>query len=393
MKLSLTSKVKTKFLTSFQGINKSLRSFYANRYTNYMLDKSTFLARLTTVSLLSVCFGSIAWICFVKTDQIIIAQGKLIPFGQVKEIRAPENAVITELLVNEGEKVQKGAPLIKLDNEVTYSSLSKYIDIIDNLNLQISQKEAENQIILDKINSSISSLQSRLSILLHKRKLFKELEVTGGISRIQVMDLDDRIIQLNYELTKNDFEKNELSKRFLNQINKLRSDILSAEISLAKARNDERYKIIRSPVEGVVFDLKPTSVGFLAQNREPILKIVPNTRLIASLEVVSDKIGFIRLNDTVEVNIDSFPANDFGTVEGYISHIASDALEPTPGKRTTLSYPVSVKLNNQYILTDANQIPLQSGMSVAGHIKLRKVTYLQLLLNDLSSKVDAVREF
>ena len=32
-------------------------------------------------------------------------------------------------------------------------------------------------------------------------------------------------------------------------------------------------------------------------------------------------------------------------------------------------------------------------MSVAGHIKLRKVTYLQLLLNDLSSKVDAVREF
>ena len=104
--------------------------------------------------------------------------------------------------------------------------------------------------------------------------------------------------------------KDEFIERFSAQINRLRGDILSAEISLSKAKNDERYKIIRSPVEGIVFDLKPTAVGFLAQNREPILKIVPNTNLIAYLEVESDKIGFIRKNNTVEVNIDSFPAND-----------------------------------------------------------------------------------
>ena len=391
MRLTIISKIK--FPNSFLTFIDSVRSFYSRRYSDYMLDKSSFLARITTVSILSVCFGSIAWICFVKTDQIIIAQGKLIPFGQVKEIRAPENAVITNLLVSEGQKVGKNDPLIKLDNEVTLSSLSKNFDIIDNLKSQIYQKEAEKQIILEKINSSLDSFQSRLDILLHKRTLFKDLEEIGGISRVQVLDIEDKIIQLKNELAKGEFEKNELVKRFLIQTNKLKSDILSAEISLSKAKNDERYKIIRSPVEGVVFDLKPTSVGFLAQNREPILKIIPNTNLIASLEVTSDKIGFIRENDIVEVNIDSFPANDFGTVKGFISHIGSDALEPVPGKRRTLSYPVSVTLKNQYISTDIRQIPLQSGMSVAGHIKLRKVTYLQLLLNDLSSKVNAVREF
>ena len=391
--MSFISRLTTKFSKFSLGITGSVRSFYSARYANYMLDKSTFLARVTTVSILSVCFGSITWLCFVKTDQIVIAQGKLIPFGQVKEIRAPENAVITQLLVTEGEKVEKGAPLIKLDNEVTNSALSNNIDIIDNLKSQIRQKEAENQIILDKINSSIFSFRGRLNILLQKRTLFKELEVIGGISRVQIMDLDDKIIQLNNQLNKSEFEKNELLKRSSFQINQLKSQILSAEISLSKARNDERYKIIRSPVEGVVFDLKPTAVGFLAQNREPILKIVPSTSLIASLEVPSEKIGFIRRNDIVEVNVDSFPANDFGTVEGVISHIGSDALEPSPGKRTALSYPVSVTLNSQYITTDKKKISLQSGMSIAGHIKLRRVTYLQLLLNDLSSKVDSVREF
>ena len=390
--MSISSKLKRIVSSKFFLSKDRLRSFYANRYSNYMLDKSTFLARLTTISIISVCFGSISWICFVKTDQIVIAQGKLIPFGQVKEIRAPENGVITQLLVNDGDKVLKGAPLIVLDNEVSQASLVKYNDIIANLNAQIREKDAEQKIVLNKLNSSIKSINNRLDLLFEKRRLFKRLDEVGGVSRIQVIDLEDRLLQLQNQLNTKSFEKSELIKRFSSQINKLKSDVLSAEISLSKSKNDERYKIIRSPVDGIVFDLKPTSVGFLAQNREPILKIVPNTSLVASLEVASEKIGFVRMNDDVEINVDSFPANDFGTVKGFISHIGSDALEPAPGKRTTLSFPVTVTLKHQHIKSKSKNISLQSGMGVAGHIKLRRVTYLQLLLNELSTKVDAVRE-
>ena len=390
--MSISSKLKRIVSSRFFLSKDRLRSFYANRYSNYMLDKSTFLARLTTISIISVCFGSISWICFVKTDQIVIAQGKLIPFGQVKEIRAPENGVITQLLVNDGDKVLKGAPLIVLDNEVSKASLVKYNDIIANLNAQIREKDAEQKIVLNKLNSSIKSINNRLDLLFEKRRLFKRLDEVGGVSRIQVIDLEDRLLQLKNQLDTKSFEKSELLKRFSSQINKLKSDVLSAEISLSKSKNDERYKIIRSPSDGIVFDLKPTSVGFLAQNREPILKIVPNTSLVASLEVASEKIGFVRLNDDVEINVDSFPANDFGTVKGFISHIGSDALEPAPGKRTTLSFPVTVTLKHQHIKSKSKNISLQSGMGIAGHIKLRRVTYLQLLLNELSTKVDAVRE-
>ena len=390
--MSISSKLKRIVSSKFFLSKDRLRSFYANRYSNYMLDKSTFLARLTTISIISVCFGSISWICFVKTDQIVIAQGKLIPFGQVKEIRAPENGVITQLLVNDGDKVLKGAPLIVLDNEVSQASLVKYNDIIANLNAQIREKDAEQKIVLNKLNSSIKSINNRLDLLFEKRRLFKRLDEVGGVSRIQVIDLEDRLLQLKNQLNTKSFEKSELIKRFSSQINKLKSDVLSAEISLSKSKNDERYKIIRSPSDGIVFDLKPTSVGFLAQNREPILKIVPNTSLVASLEVASEKIGFVRMNDDVEINVDSFPANDFGTVKGFISHIGSDALEPAPGKRTTLSFPVTVTLKHQHIKSKSKNISLQSGMGIAGHIKLRRVTYLQLLLNELSTKVDAVRE-
>ena len=54
------------------------------------------------------------------------------------------------------------------------------------------------------------------------------------------------------------------------------------------------------------------------------------------------------MNDDVEINVDSFPANDFGTVKGFISHIGSE-LRASTGKRTTLSFPVTVTLKHQYI--------------------------------------------
>ena len=45
-------KVKTHSLIKIFSSKDRLRSFYANRYSNYMLDKSTFLARLTTISII-----------------------------------------------------------------------------------------------------------------------------------------------------------------------------------------------------------------------------------------------------------------------------------------------------------------------------------------------------
>ena len=74
------------------------------------------------------------------------------------------------------------------------------------------------------------------------------------------------------------------------------------------------------------------------------------------------------MNDDVEINVDSFPANDFGTVKGFISHIGSDALEPAPGKRTTLSFPVTVTLKHQHIKSKSKNISLQSGMGIAGQL-------------------------
>ena len=116
--------------------------------------------------------------------------------------------------------------------------------------------------------------------------------------------------------------------------------------------------------------------------------------LEANILVPTDKIGFVREGMDVDISIDSFPASDFGVLEGVVKFIGSDALPPNSSPEIrTFSFPVTVNLSDQFLnLKNGNSLPLQTGMSLTANIKLRKVSYLRLLLSNFKSKTDSLKE-
>ena len=103
------------------------------------------------------------------------------------------------------------------------------------------------------------------------------------------------------------------------------------------------YKSIRSPVDGMVFDLKATNIGFVAQPDLPIMKIVPFNKLEADVSIPSSKIGFIKVGMPVDISIDSFPANDFAPLEGFVESIGSDVvISENTNPQGDFFYPASI---------------------------------------------------
>lgn len=133
----------------------------------------------------------------------------------------------------------------------------------------------------------------------------------------------------------------------------------------------------------------------MAQGTETVMKIVPYDTLQASVEIPTNQIGFVKVGMPADVSIDSFPATDFGVLEGEVKSIGSDALAPSQEEnRQQYQYPAMIQLDSQQLkLKDGNKLPLQVGMSVTSNIKLRKVSYLQLLLGSFQDKVDSLRQF
>jgi HlyD family secretion protein len=174
-------------------------------------------------------------------------------------------------------------------------------------------------------------------------------------------------------------------------VEQLRGELADLRSKLTELSVNIRYQDIRSPVDWVVFDLKPTGIGFVAQGSEPVMKIVPYDALQASVQIESRHIGFSKVGKPVDITIDSFPANDFGVIEGKLKSIGSDALAPDE-QHKDYRFPATISLNSQqFKLKSGTLLPLQVGMSLTANIKLRKVTYLQLLLGEFHDKTESLK--
>ena len=123
------------------------------------------------------------------------------------------------------------------------------------------------------------------------------------------------------------------------------------------------------------------------------MQIVPDNNLIAKVGIDSRTIGFVQEGKRVEISIDSFPSSDFGVIDGTVTSIGSDALplDQSLGKGAW-TFPAKIALDNQYLeLKSGKKLRLQAGMSLNANIKLRKVTYLKILLNKFSDKTETLK--
>lgn len=293
------------------------------------VKQSSIWAKAITYSLIGGTVLSIGWLAFAETEEIVITQGKLEPISGVIPIKIPLNGVTNTIYVEEGERVKKGQLLIDLDTEATQAKQNALI-----------QSKRINMQILDKLGF-----------------LLKE----GAVTEVQY---------LQQELTLANLEK----------------EIVENELTL-------KYQQIKSPINGTVFNLIPQKPGYVINTNEPILEIVPEDNLQARVEIESSKIGFVQVGKKVDISIDSFPASDFGVIQGEVTRVSTDALQPDPRFQRGFRYPSNIKLNTQFLETrNGKRLPLQAGMSLTANIKLRKVSYLQLLLGTFSSKADSLKE-
>lgn len=88
-----------------------------------ILRQSPTWARWITITIMSVTTATVLSAFIFKVDESISAQGKLEPEGVVQVVQAPVGGVVEEVLVKEGELVDKGQVVVTLDETSTEAQL------------------------------------------------------------------------------------------------------------------------------------------------------------------------------------------------------------------------------------------------------------------------------
>ena len=356
------------------------------------LQQSRFLARAITWALVGTTAAGLAWLALAKTDEVVVAFGKLQPIGDVKTIQMPVGGVLETMLVKDGQRVTKGQVLLRLDNEATLDRQGSLRTTITAKQAQFRLKEVELARYLNLNDTEQAVTRQNLVLETEILQRFEVLTAVGASAEMQYLQQRNKVREVDGELSRLKVDRLRQVAIIEQALEQIKGELADLGSKLTELQVNIRYQDVRSPVDGVVFDLKPTGPGFVAQGSEPVMKIVPFSALQAKVEIESSDIGFVRVGRPADISIDSFPATDFGVLLGTVKGIGSDALPPDE-RNQTYRFPATIALDTQQLmLKSGKSLPLQVGMSLTANIKLRKVTYLQLLLGEFKDKTDSLKQ-
>ena len=372
-------------------------------YDESILQQGRFWMRTVTWTLIGTTVFGVAWLALARTEEIVVAPGQLEPVGSVQDIQMPVGGVADQILVKDGDRVEAGQVLMKLDTEASEEQRNSLEQTIKLKQKQLRLKEEEKLNTMQVNQEEVLMLERNLELQLEILQRFEQLEREGAASELQYLNQQNVVAETRGRLMQSKADRLRQIALLDQQTAQLKSELADLNRRLVETKVTLRYQQLKSPVDGVVFDLKPTSRGFTAQSTQTVMKVVPMGLLEAKVEVPSNKIGFVQVplgcpekRDAcmnADISIDSFPSSDFGVLKGKVTRIGSDALEPDPQEqRQELSFPVTIQLDDQQLkLKSGSSLPLQVGMSLTANIKLRKVSYLQLLLGEFQDKAESLQ--
>jgi HlyD family secretion protein len=359
------------------------------------------------------------------------------PGSKTKELNnlplAPEMAALTKsrvALVDEIRLFQaqlqgsgQGVSLTPAQQVRLRSTLTEMDSRKQTAQLEVNQLErqlAQTRVQLDSGRETLKVTQS----------IFKDLDVVareGGIARVQYLQQQQQVItsqarvdQLVQEEERLRYAIDQARQKLQNTVSLSQQDLLNkvaenekkvAEIDsqlnkaivenkkkiaevdsqISQAQTALRYRELRAPTDGIVFDLK-VSPGYVATPNatEPVMKVVPEESLLVKAYIPNKDIGFVKEGMPADIRIDAFPFSEFGDVKGTVASIGSDALPPTQ-IRPYYSFPVTIKPDRQSLTVRGRDVPLQSGMAVSTNIKVRQRTVMSLFTDGFIRQVDHLK--
>ena len=268
--------------------------------------------------------------------EVITANGKIQPETEVN-ISPDVSGEIVELVVKEGDVVEKNQYLLKIKPDNYIMMRNRAEASLNNAKARLKQAEA----------------QLELSRLNHKRN--SELYDDNAISESEF-----ETSLTNFNTTKAEKEAAEFS-------------VESARASLQEAEENLQKTSIYAPMSGTISSLEvelgERVVGTELMSGTEILRIADLSKMEVEVEVNENDIVKVAYRDTALIEVDAYPDTRF---KGIVTEIPVSANTSGVTTDQVTNFMVKIRLlPSSYAdkVTDSNPNPLRPGMSATADIQ------------------------
>ncbi|MEP1421324.1 MAG: HlyD family efflux transporter periplasmic adaptor subunit [Erythrobacter sp.] len=362
---------------------------------------------------------ALIFLSLASYSRVETVTGTVVPDRGVASIIPTRSGTITEVMVDDGQRVEAGATLVAIRAEedaasgLSAAALTEQAIARQDASLeaqlvasqrsaaaqrsQISVQAAGLRTEIDQLRSQITLQENLVASAQQNLDQAQSVAERGFISQVDLQRREDTVFsrqqqlaQLQQSLTSRRATLAELSTSSANIAAQAQSQAAGisasrAQVAQQAAGNEgARSYALSAPITGNVTALTTRS-GQRVGPQNQIMAIVPEgSTLRAELSVPSQAIGFVKVGQEVRLAIDAFPYQRFGTVTGTVRTVASSALtQQAPNGVVVSVYPVVVELQDTEISAFGRMEALVPGMTLTARIVTEEQSLIEWLFEPL----------
>lgn len=330
------------------------------------------------------------WASVGKLDIVASADGRLVPQTYVKIVQPAEAGIVQEILVGEGQSVEAGQVLMRMDAKLTDADARTIRNEHELKRLQLRRIDAElgglpiraeagdspdilvqvsnqyaahrqayqdalaqEQAILGKTRHDLQAAEElarklRETVPTYRKSAaaFEKLGHDGFYSPLASEEKQRDRIEKEQDLRAQEATVASLkstltaSERKLAQItsnyrSELHNERVETESQFRKLR-EELEKIehksgllaLRAPQRGVIKDLATHTAGTVVSPGTVLMSLVPHDEpLHAEVLVRNEDVGFVHVDQHVKLKLAAYPFQKYGMIDGTVTHLGPDAAD------------------------------------------------------------------
>ena len=374
-----------------------------------------------TITLLALFLAVfLVWAYFSNVEEVTRGQGSVIPSSREQVIQSLDPGVLSEMLVREGDLVERGQVLLKLDtarSSAVYREAKNKVDALEATAVRlrseahgvplkfpasvpaelVARETAAYRARTRAVDETVRGLEQSKKLLDKEIAITEPMAAKGVVSEVEILRMKRQSNDLQLQITE---RRNKFQSDANTDLVRVEADLAQSEEAAAARADPVKRSEIKAPLRGVVKNIKINTVGGVVGAGQDIMEIVPvDGPLLVEAYIRPQDVAFIKPNDDALVKLTAYDYAIYGGLEGKVKLISPDTLQDN-------RRPSELKLNpdesfyrvivqtTSHDLKDKNgkEMPIIPGMIATVDIKTGEKTVFQYLIKPITRLKQALRE-
>ena len=377
------------------------------------MDRPGWIIRISAV----VVVIFLLWAAIARVDEIVRSDGEMISSSRPQIVQNLEGGILSELLVHEGQEVEQGQVLAKLQGTEFRTSVDDLQEKIDALEVRRLRLEAELEgedefVVPDDLAARATTVLASEKALLKarvgdylarkdgamavlkqaetERSLMEDMLTKNVVSLIEVTRArkshSDAQLKYNEIVTQAELQRAEDYSDTL-------KELASVKQALTLANDQLGRTVIVAPMRGIVNSLMVTTIGGVIGPGEELVQIIPvDEELFVEARVRPEDIAHVQPGQDATIKLSAYDYTIFGSLKGKVQVVSADTFKDERDPKAEPYYRVTATVDLSSLTERQQQIEIRPGMRAQVELHTGSKTFLQYLLKPLYKSREAFRE-